>query len=230
MRYSFKKRKIEKVVESVVASLKAVQWKYKTLILFVMSLVVAYFFLRNTSLQLAVPAGNAGYAIVFFVSIFFTFSLTSFPAAAALFMLSRKLNPFLVAATGAAGALIGDYLIFRFVKDNLIKEIKLLSDHINSKYTYHFKKSIFYRLFPFSNLILWPRFNIIKRKIAKSQIYQRLIKILSVGLLASPLPDELAVTFLGTMDQKTKNFLIYTYISKFLGILGIAGASRLNNN
>lgn len=219
MRYSFRVRQREKKIENAVEQLKKVQWRYRNSIFLIISVLLAYFLLRDSRVENAIlELKNLSYAGAFLSGIFFSFSLTVAPSTAILYLLGKRLNPIFIAAIGAGGCLIGDYLIFRFVKDKLIEEIKLIGEGINS----HFQNSIFYRIFPFSNLLLSNKFKIIMMKASHSRIYSFFIKIIAYLIIASPLPDELGVALLGTTKQKTKEFLILSYFMNFLGISGIS--------
>jgi hypothetical protein len=221
-RYSFEARKRERAIEKIVEQLRKVQWQYQNLIFLIGSILFALFLFKSSYLESLVESlRNLNYAGIFFSGIFYSFSLTVAPAIVAFYAFRKKFNPLIIASIGSFGALVGDSPIFRFVKTNLMKEIKLLWEKINSK-TYYFKNSIFYYLFPFSNLLFSREFKIMIIKATRSKIYNFLIKILAFLLIISPLPNEFAIVILGVTKQKMRNFILLSYFCNFIGILGIS--------
>jgi len=224
MKYSFKAERRKKNIEKLARPLVVLQWKYKSCMLLVISLVVAVFFLKSSLQSLVERLGTVSYIGALIGGIFYSFSLTVAPSVAVLYSLGKKLNPFLIASVGASGAVLGDYLIFRFVRDNLAEEIKMLYEGINSKF--YFKDSVFYHIFPFSNLLLSPRFKLMLFKMRQSKTYSILIKILAGVIVASPLPNELGIALLGAAKQKAKEFILYAYLLNFIGIFGVCYLAR----
>ena len=62
------------------------------------------------------------------MGIFFVSTFTVVPAMYVLYVLADKFNPFEVAVFAGLGALLGDYLIFRFLKDKIFEELKPLME------------------------------------------------------------------------------------------------------
>ena len=74
--------------------------------------------------------GNFGYLGAFIAGILFPITFTSPNAAFAFFYLGGHYNIFLVTGIGALGAVLGDLIIFTFVKDGIIMEIeKIREEH-----------------------------------------------------------------------------------------------------
>ncbi|MEM4773134.1 MAG: hypothetical protein QW648_03970 [Nanoarchaeales archaeon] len=220
-KYSFIDRKREKSIEKVIRKLKKLEWRYKNLILLLISIIFGIFLIKSKVIDnFAKEVGNLSYLGIFICGIFYAFSLSVAPSIAIFYSFGKVLNPFIIASIGALGSVIGDYLIFRFVKVNLKEEIKLIWEDINNKF--YFKDSIFYRIFPFSNLIFSFRFKLMMNKVYSSKIYNFLIKILAIIIIASPLPDEFGVTLLGLTNQETKSFILISYFCNFFGILSIS--------
>lgn len=46
-------------------------------------------------------------------------------------------------------------------------------------------------------------------------------------IIASPIPDEFAAVLFGIEKYKLRDFLILTFVSKFIGILFIVGLGRI---
>jgi hypothetical protein len=146
----------------------------------------------------------------------FTYAITSVPATAALYNLGGMLNPFLIATIGAFGSVLSDYLIFRFVRDRLMDEIKLLSEEIDKITT------------PVSDIILSKNVRVrIWRKISRSKIWHTLIPIIAGFIIASPLPDEIGAALFGAVKYNPRKFILFSYFLNFIGILTITSLARL---
>ncbi len=125
---------------------------------------------------------------VFFVSLF-----TVTPAAVVLIGLAQSGAIWEVAFCGAVGALIGDLLIFRFVKDSLADDVQWLLSRTErlDRLVHIFKTKTFHWLLPF----------------------------LGALIVASPLPDEIGLAMMGLSKMKTIVFIPLSFLLNFLGIL-----------
>lgn len=124
---------------------------------------------------------------VFFVSIF-----TVTPAAVVLVEIALSNSAWEVALFGGIGALIGDLLIFRFIKDSLSEDIKWL-----------IKKTRQEKLM----------------SIFKLKLFRWLVLLIGALIIASPLPDEIGLTMMGLSKMKTVVFIPISFLLNFLGIL-----------
>ena len=113
--------------------------------------------------------------------------------------LARSTSVVQTALIGALGALCGDLVIFKFVRDRLSEDILALMGRKGSTRLKHiFHKRIFHWLTPF----------------------------VAAMIFASPLPDELGIMLLGFVHTKTVMFLPYSYAANFIGILIIGLLAR----
>src|SRR3989344_7422570 len=103
---------------------KTLQWRYKDSTLLVLSLV-ALIFLADTEVAhiFIIKVGSYGYLGAAITGIFFVSTFTVAPASVILFHLAQDLNPVVIALYAGAGAVIGDLLIFRFLKDGVFDEL-----------------------------------------------------------------------------------------------------------
>lgn len=124
---------------------------------------------------------------MFFVSIF-----TAAPAGVVLFEIAAANSIWEVALFGGIGALIGDLIIFRFIKDSLSEDIYWL-----------IKKTKQDRLF----------------SIFKLKLVRWVVPFLGALMVASPLPDELGLTMMGLSKIKTSAFIPISFLLNFFGIL-----------
>ena len=118
-----------------------------------------------------------------FVSIF-----TAAPATVALAEIAQSNSILLVAVFGGIGALIGDLIIFRFVKN-----------HISEDITYLINKSKTKRLTSVFSL----------------RSFRWLVPFLGALVVASPLPDEIGLTMMGLSKMKTALFVPLSFFSQF---------------
>lgn len=227
-KYSYAKRQRERQMRRLMKPLIDARWKYRNLMLLLISLLVAYFMLRTAYLEsLILGIGNFGIFGPFFAGMLYPFSLSVAPAMAIFYALSKTYNPITIGLIGAFGTVIADYAIFKFAKEKLAKEIKLLLGRINRKTRHIFQSSIFYKLFPFSNLVLSKRFRIFMIKTRRSRVWRTAIWIMTALMIASPLPDELGIALLGMTNQKTKRFVVFSFLCNFIGIVSIFYFSRI---
>ncbi|MDP2946170.1 MAG: hypothetical protein Q8N61_01805 [bacterium] len=128
----------------------------------------------------------------FIAGMFFTSVFTVAPATVVLAEIAQTNSVFWVALFGGVGALIGDLIIFRFVKNRLSEDI-----------LYLLKKSKSERLM----------------SIFRLRLFRWLIAFLGALVIASPLPDELGLMMLGFSKMKTSLFIPTSFLLNSLGIL-----------
>lgn len=216
-KYSYNKNKTNKKFEKTVYKIEKFEWKHRNLILLFISVVVAYFILRYKPITSLIHGlSYFGYLASFVLGMLFTYALTAIPASVALYNLGESFNPFLIAFIGAFGSVISDYLIFRFVRDRLMTEIKLLRKEIDNL------------THPISSLVFTEELKIIIwRKISRSKTWKLLVPVIAGFIIASPLPDELGVAIFGAAKYDPKKFLLFSYCMNFIGILAISYLGRI---
>ena len=170
-------------------------WRFKNTFLLLVSLIVFFYFadtpfVRNTITNI----GTLGYLGAFLVGIFFVSTFTVAPATVVLFHLAKELTPFEVALFAGLGSVLGDYIIFRFLKDRVFEEIT----------------PVFQRLggLRLSQLLATPYF-------------AWLAPVVGALVIASPLPDEIGISLLGIAKLKNWQFLALSLVLNSLGILVI---------
>jgi hypothetical protein len=176
------------------------RWQYPNITLLLLSAGLTAYLLYNGWLERALePFGQLGYLGVFLAGAMFVSTFTVAPAAAVLFTFAETLDPLAVAIIGASGAVIGDYLAFRFIKDRLLKELN-----------------------PFLKMLhIYRPVNILHTK-----YFAWLAPVVGAIVVASPLPDELGLTLLGLTKISTGRFIALTFGLNFVGILLIALAAQ----
>lgn len=211
-KYFRNERKVNRELEKKVGEIKKFEWKHHNLILLVVSVIIAYYILKFEPIISFMHGLNyLGYFASFILGMLFTYALTVVPATAVLYNLGQQFNPLLIAFIGAFGSVISDYLIFRFVRDKLTDEIKLLSKEINRLTK------------PISNLVFTEELSVILwKKISRSKIWKTLVPVIAGFIIASPLPDELGVAIFGAAKYEPRKFLVISYVLNFIGIFVIA--------
>lgn len=189
-----KKNKLQRFVDDF----QQFEWKHKNIIYLFISVIIAVIVVRTPKfLSFVESTGSFGYIGAFISGMLFTYTLTTIPATAALFVLGESLrNPFLIALIGASGSVISDYLIFRFVRDRLLNEMKRT------------EKEIFGKNF--------------KLHLNPNGLAVKAIPILAGLIIASPLPDEIGVALLSASKIHMKKFIQYSFLLNFIGIFIIA--------
>lgn len=142
---------------------------------------------------------NLGYFAVFIGGLFFTSVFTIAPSIALLSHLSLKFDPMLLALVAGIGAVIGDYIIFRFLRERIFDELKPIFFKFGGRKIKH--------LLATKNFI-W------------------ITPALGAAIIASPLPDELGIGLLGASKISAREFKIIAYVFNVLGILIIALVAR----
>lgn len=141
-----------------------------------------------------------GFLGIFFVGLFFTSVFTVAPSIVALGQISYLFPPFQVIFWGAIGATIADYILFRFVKERILVDMGYFFIH-SSRY-----QKIMH--------------------LARQKRFRYLALLFALFLIASPLPDETALTLLGASKSKTKDVLFIMFFANALGIAVVIAAAH----
>jgi len=167
-------------------------WPYSNTGILILSLVLLYVFADYPFIKNFMSSiGALGYLGAFITGIFFVSIFTVAPASVILFDLANTLNPILVAILAGFGTVLGDYIIFSFLRDKLFNELKPL----------------FYK---FGGTLL--------KKLFLTPYFSWLIPIFGAVIIASPLPDETGITMLGLSKVKIWQFLLITFLLNSAGI------------
>jgi uncharacterized membrane protein YdjX (TVP38/TMEM64 family) len=211
-RYSFKRRRIEKFFEGIIRKIKL--FKYRNICLLMLSILLAYYILKPGLQKVILGFPKLGYVGTFLAGIFYSSTLTVAPATALLYISGKVLSPFLISVIGACGAVTTDYILFKFVKESLVDEVKKLGEELNSR--------LFYKFEPLFNIIFAKDFRLKLFKFSRSRKWKYVIPLVSAAIIASPLPDELGVAILGATNYEKRKFILLSYFSNFIGILFIS--------
>ena len=170
-------------------------------VLIVVSIVVAIVLAQTEALYTFLASAREWELLGSFVAgIFFTSIFTTAPAIVALGELARAHSVLPVALAGAAGAVLGDLLIFRFIRDRLSGRLTELLAHPTRKGKL--------RMFLTGRYFRWLTF------------------FIGGLVIASPLPDEMGISLLGFSTLGTSAFLCLSFVFNFVGIVLIGLAAQ----
>ncbi len=172
----------------------------KDLAIVAISIIVATFIGESTLLAGIFGVAQNHLVISSFIGgLFFTSVFTTVPSIVFLGKLSLLGDPVTVALVGGLGALIGDLIIFRFIRDHLAADIgSLFSTKTRMRFSHIFE----YRFFRWS------------------------MAVLGALVISSPLPDELGLALMGMTRMKTSVFLPISFVFNTIGILFIGYVAR----
>lgn len=177
------------------AILRYKNWKFKNTLFLVASIII-FFYFADTDLVKSIieRVGGLGYLGAFITGIFFVSTFTVAPASVVLFYLARELNPFGVALAAGMGGVLGDYIIFRFLRDRVFEELKPVFTKLGGS--------------RITRLLATPYF-------------AWLAPVIGALIIASPFPDEVGIGLLGASKLKSWQFIALSLALNTLGILAI---------
>lgn len=126
---------------------------------------------------------------------FFTSLLTITPAGVAFAEMAQNVPPMQLAMWGALGALVGDLMLFFFVRDALSKDILVMLRG------------------PWMRKV---------RVLFKSPLLSWAVPVAGALVIASPLPDEVGLAMLGLSKTDLRFLVPVSYAMNFVGIYLIA--------
>lgn len=177
------------------------RWRYKNTLLLVLSLIGFYYLLQLPVTDGAIrQIGNLGYLGAFLAGMFFVSTFTVAPAGLVLYRLAENLHPVEVALLAGLGAMVGDYIIFRFMKDRVFEELAPLFRQLHTPYV---------------------------RTLFRSPYFAWLLPLIGALVIASPVPDEVGVSMLGLSKIRPWQFFAVTFTLNALGIFLVVTAAHL---
>lgn len=176
-------------------------FRYHNLTLLVLSCLAVYLLAKQPQVtRLLQSLGEYSYLGAFIGGILFVSTFTVALGVLILSTLAVTMSPVEIGIIAGAGAVVGDTLIFHFVRDNLLAEIEPIYDKLGGN---HLTKLLHTRYFSWT------------------------VPVVGAAIIASPLPDEIGVTMLGIAKMKTRTFLLLSFVLNTAGIMFILTASSL---
>ena len=170
-------------------------------VIFIISLSVAWWIIKSGVVNQFVDSLSTLKFVAEFIAGAFYTSVLTIPIALAMFIsLAPNQNPIIFALIGGLGASVVDYLLIKLYRNNVSKDLLPLTKH--------------FKIF-------------LIRKTLKLLHLDFIIPVLGALIIASPLPDELGLFFLGSSNLSTRQIFILTYIFNTTGILVIVAPINL---
>lgn len=166
-------------------------------IIIAISIFIAVWIHQNNFLEnlLTHTSGISFFIGTIISGIFFASTFTVSISISTISIIAQSHNILQIALLGGLGALIGDTLIFKFLRDDLIADFEYLEGH--------FGKRIAKRLIH-SKMIIW------------------FAPIVAAILIASPIPDEAGLLILASIKLKYRHFFLVSLVLNTFGILAIS--------
>ena len=170
----------------------------RDVVLLLLSIFIAVLLVINGTIHsLSINLGEWGLIGAFLAGIGFSSALFAAPATVVIFGLAQgHISFWLVAVAAALGAMVGDFLIFRFLRDGLAEDFRYLIDQASS--------------------------NERLRHLFRSRLFYWFGSFIAALVIASPLPDEIGLAMFGLLRFNTARFLPVSFALNFLGILIIS--------
>lgn len=145
--------------------------------------------------SLILPFGALGILVA---GMLYTYSFTASIGALMFLAIAHDYSPGVIAVVGGIGSLISDLIIFRFIKNDLKKEVNRIG-----------------------------RFRIVKALGAAPVFKEKWFRdVIGAVVIASPLPDELGVAIMASTKIKEDAFVYLALIADMVGIYLLVGAGR----
>ncbi len=128
---------------------------------------------------------------VFVAGMFFTSVFTTAPAIVLLGDFAHTTPLGTLAFVGGLGAVVGDYVIFHFVKGHVADDISYLLSFA--------RKNRFSTIF-------------------KTRLFRYFVPFIGALIIASPFPDELGIAMMGVSKMSNRAFFVISFIMNMAGI------------
>jgi len=188
------------------------RWKYKNLTFLLASILFALFISTYEPFHaFLLSFGNLGYISTFIAGILFVSTFTVATGAVMLLILAESFSPIEICVIAGLGAVVGDFVIFRFIKDDLAREVLDIYNHIDGDH--HIQKIFHSKYF--------------SQKIFHSKYFSWTLPVIGAIIIATPFPDEIGVSLMGISKMKTYQFLLISFILNTIGIFLVITASLI---
>lgn len=169
--------------------------------LLALSILVAVFLAVSGAVPMALSFFQDADLIAVLIAGFFSAStFTIAPASVAIAELAETVPTWSVIFVGAAGAVVGDLVLFYVIRDHFIGDIiKLLSKRRNKTLEHIVGSTLFHRLMP----------------------------LIGALIIASPLPDELGLAMMGISKTNRGTLIVISYTMNVICVATIVGISKL---
>lgn len=176
-------------------------WKYKNLTFVFLGICLAILISQVESFHgFLLGLGDFGYVSAFFAGVLFVSTFTVATGAVILLVLAEKLTAWELGLIAGAGAVLGDFLIFRLVRDKLLEELATIYNNFGGRHISH---------------------------LLHTKYFSWAFPVFGAIIIASPLPDELGISLLGISKMKTYKFIVLSFVLNATGIFLVLSASTI---
>jgi hypothetical protein len=175
------------------------RYRYKNLALLLFSVILAFLLSGFEPFHsFILNLGELGFVGAFLAGILFVSTFTVATSILVLITLTEVLSPLEISFVAGLGAVVGDLTIFKFIRNDLLGEIRDIYARIDTKG--HLTKVLHTKYFAWT------------------------LPVIGAALIASPFPDELGISLIGISKLKTYQFISLSFILNAVGIFLIASA------
>ncbi len=180
---------------------RLINYKYKGLTLIFISILLTIFLSGNHFLNQAIVNTSSIPIIGSFIAgiLYVSASTTAF-GVFILLSLSKNLSAIEIAIFAGLGGAVADFVIFRFIRGDLIGEIKPIYNRLGGR---HLTRLMYHKYFRWS------------------------LPIIGAIIIASPFPDEVGITLMGLSKIKNYQFALLSFVLDAVGIFLLVSAFSL---
>ena len=176
-------------------------YRYKNLTIFAFSIIFALILSRFEAFHtFLLNLGDFGYFGAFLAGFLFVSTFTVATGAVILLVLAEKLSSLEIGIIAGLGAVAGDFIIFRFIKDNLLEEITPIYNRLGGSHM---------------------------TAVLHTKYFSWTLPVIGALIIASPLPDEVGVSLMGISRMKPYQFLLISFVLNAIGIFLVVSASSV---
>jgi uncharacterized membrane protein YdjX (TVP38/TMEM64 family) len=176
-------------------------WKYKNTVLLAASVIILLVFADHAIIRGIVEAiSDSGYIGIFFTGMFLVSTFTIVPATLLLSGIAQTYGYWETVFIGTIGMVLGDFLIFRFIRDTISAELRPIFNSIARE---KHLKALF-----------------------RSPFFAWMTPVVGAAIIASPLPDELGLSILGASKMTSSRFLALVTVLDFIGVALLVSVLR----
>lgn len=174
-------------------------FKYKNLLLTLLGIIFAVILSRYEPFHLfLLNLKDYGYIGAFFAGMLFVSTFTFATGAIILLIFAEALNPIELALIAGLGGVFGDFFIFKYIKNDLTKEIELIYKNIGGNHL---------------------------SKVLHTKYFRWTLPVIGALIIASPFPDEIGVSLMGLSKMGIYKFLLIAFILDFIGVFLVISSS-----
>jgi len=200
--YSFWHMQRQKDLDKIVGGVKTFHLNHKNTFMLLTSIALAVFLLKSGYIDNIAPSlTKFGYLSVFVLGVLFPLGFTTALASAALYTIAPSFNTLLMALVASGGAMVGNLLIFLFVKYEMLNEVRHIFTNDLKLDFYKFEMTL-------------------TRKRLKSRTFRTLAPVFSGIFIALPIPTEMFVSILWNINKVDFRYmLLLSFTFSFIGFM-----------